>query len=72
MRWLLIHQVLITTTEIMENRELIYEMAKRLSMVIEVWKAGEYIGKYKFIDNKLHKLKEDEKVLQVQTRQTSL
>ena len=56
----------------MENRELIYEMAKRLSMVIEVWKAGEYIGKYKFIDNKLHKLKEDEKVLQVQKRETSL
>ena len=49
----------------MENRELIYEMAKRLDMVIEVWKASEYIGKYKFIDNKLHKLKEDEKMLQV-------
>ena len=58
--------------KLMENRELIYEMAKRLSMVIEVWKAGEYIGKYKFIDNKLHKLKEDEKVLQVQKRETSL
>ena len=33
---------------------------------------GKYIGKYKFIDNKLHKFKEDEKVLQVQKRETSL
>ena len=57
-----------TTTKPMENRELIYEMAKRLNMVIEVWREGKYIGKYKFIDNKLHKLKEDEKVLQVQKR----
>lgn len=42
----------------MENRELIYEMAKRLDMIIEVWRDGKYIGKYKFIDGKLHKLKE--------------
>jgi hypothetical protein len=42
----------------MENRELIYEMAKRLDMVIEVTKKGEYIGKFKFINNKLHKLNE--------------
>jgi hypothetical protein len=42
----------------MENRELIYEMAKRLDMVIEVTKEGKYIGKYKFINNKLHKLNE--------------
>ena len=27
-----------------ENRELIYEMAKRLDMVIEVWKKGIYFG----------------------------
>ena len=44
-----------------ENRDLIYEMAKRLDMVIEVTKKGEYIGKYRFINDKLHKLKEDEK-----------
>ena len=56
------------TNKNMENRELIYEMAKRLNMVIEVWREAKYIGKYKFIDNKLHKLKEDEKVLQVQKR----
>jgi hypothetical protein len=42
----------------MENRELIYEMAKRLNLVIEVWKKGIYYGKYRFIDGKLFKLKE--------------
>jgi hypothetical protein len=42
----------------MENRELIYEMAKRLDLVIEVTKKGEYIGKFRFINNKLHKLNE--------------
>jgi hypothetical protein len=45
----------------MENKDLIYEMAKRLDMIIEVTKARKYIGKYRFINNKLHKLKEDEK-----------
>lgn len=43
----------------MENKELIYEMAKRLDMIIEVTKAGKYIGKYRFINDKLHKLKEE-------------
>ena len=42
----------------MENRELIYEMAKRLDMVIEVWKKGIYYGKYRFINGQLYKLKE--------------
>jgi hypothetical protein len=42
----------------MENKELIYELAKRLDMVIEVHKKGEYQGSYRFINNKLHKLKE--------------
>ena len=31
---------------IMENADLVYEMAKRLDMVIEVSKEGKYIGKY--------------------------
>jgi hypothetical protein len=44
-----------------ENRELIYELAKRLDMIIEVTKQGKHIGKYRFINDKLHKLKEDEK-----------
>jgi len=43
----------------MDNAELVYEMARRLDMVIEVTKEGKYIGKYKFIDGKLHKLKEE-------------
>lgn len=42
----------------MENAELIYELAKRLDMVIEVHKKGEYQGTYKFINDKLHKLKD--------------
>jgi hypothetical protein len=41
----------------MENRELIYDMAKRLDMIIEVWRNGEFVGEYKFIDGKLHKIK---------------
>jgi len=52
---------LIIFVENMENRELIYELAKRLDMIIEVTKEGKYIGKYRFINEKLHKLKEDEK-----------
>jgi hypothetical protein len=52
----------------MENRELIYELAEKLNMIIEVHKEGKYIGKFKFVEKKLYKLKEDEKVLQVQKR----
>jgi hypothetical protein len=57
----------------MENRELIYEMAKRLDMIIEVTKEGKYIGKYRFINNKLYKLNEEEnKELQnLQNRKTN-
>ena len=36
-------------------------MAKRLDMVIEVTKEGNHIGEYRFINDKLHKLKENEK-----------
>lgn len=46
----------------MENRELVYDLAKRLDLIIEVAKDNKYAGKYKFINNKLHKLKEDEKL----------
>jgi hypothetical protein len=60
----------------MENRDLIYEMAKRLDMVIEVTKKGEYIGKFRFINNKLHKLNEtrnddNKEVRNLQDRKTS-
>lgn len=47
----------------MENRELVYRLAENLNMIIEVWREGKYIGKFKFINGKLHKLNEDEKVL---------
>lgn len=46
----------------MDNRELIYELAKKLDLIIEVTKDGKYAGKYKFINNKLYKFKEDEKL----------
>jgi hypothetical protein len=36
-------------------------MAERLNMIIEVTKEGKYIGKYKYINKKLHKLNEDAK-----------
>ena len=60
----------------MENRELIYEMAKRLDMLIEVTKKGKYIGKFRFINNKLHKLNEtgsnnNKEVRNVQDRKTT-
>jgi hypothetical protein len=41
----------------MENKELIYEMAKRLNLVIEVWKNNVFVGTYKFINDKLVKIK---------------
>jgi hypothetical protein len=43
----------------MENRDLVYELAKKLDMIIEVTKKGEYIGKYRFINEKLHKLNDE-------------
>lgn len=60
----------------MQNRELIYDMSKRLDMVIEVTKKGEYIGKFRFINNKLHKLNEtrnddNKEVRNLQDRKTS-
>lgn len=45
----------------MENKELVYEMAKKLNMIIEVTKEDKYVGKFKFINNKLHKLNENDK-----------
>jgi hypothetical protein len=45
----------------MNNKELIYDFAKRLDFIIEVKKDGKYIGKYKYFNNKLHKLKKNEK-----------
>ena len=40
----------------MENKENIYELAKRLGLIIEVVKDG-VVSRYRFIDGKLFKLK---------------
>jgi hypothetical protein len=53
----------------MENRDLIYEMAKRLDMIIEVTKEGKYIGKYRFINEKLHKLNDQPEIENMQNLQ---
>lgn len=42
---------------LMDNKELIYEMAKTLGLVIEVWKGNEFVGAYRFFDGKLVKIK---------------
>jgi hypothetical protein len=44
----------------MENRELIYELAKRLDLIIEVKRGDSDPVKYRYFNNKLHKLKENE------------
>mgnify|MGYP003339260959 FL=1 len=46
----------------MENANLVYEMAERLETVIEVYKNDVYQGKYKVIDGKVYKLKENEEL----------
>lgn len=46
----------------MINSNLVYELAKKLDLIIEVTKKGKYVGKFKFIDDVLHKLKENEKL----------
>lgn len=43
----------------MENRELIYELAERLGAIIEVIKDDKLVGNFKFINGKLHKLKDE-------------
>jgi hypothetical protein len=43
----------------MENRDKIYELAQKLDMIIEVWRNDVYIGKFKFINGKLKKLKDE-------------
>lgn len=40
----------------MENKELIYQLAQKLNLIIEVTKNG-ITTTYKFIDGKLHKFK---------------
>lgn len=44
----------------MENSELIYELARRLDLIIEVKRGDSDTVKYRYFNNKLHKLKENE------------
>ena len=53
----------------MENRDLVYDLANRLDMIIEVTKKGDYIGKYRFINEKLHKLNEQPETKDMQNLQ---
>ena len=39
-----------------ENRENIYKLAELLGFVIEVYKNGVFIGKYKYVDGKVTKI----------------
>ena len=39
-----------------ENRENIYKLAELLDFVIEVYRNGVFIGKYKYIDGKVTKI----------------
>ncbi len=38
---------------------MIYDLAKRLDMVFEVWKDDVYIGKFKFVNGELKKIKDE-------------
>ena len=39
-----------------ENRDKIYKLAELLDFVIEVYRNGVFIGKYKYIDGKVTKI----------------
>jgi hypothetical protein len=39
-----------------ENRDNIYKLAELLDFVIEVYRNGVFIGKYKYIDGKVTKI----------------
>jgi hypothetical protein len=39
-----------------ENRENIYKLAELLDFVIEVYRNGVFIGKYRYIDGKVTKI----------------
>lgn len=40
-----------------QERELVYEMCRRLGLVFEVWKDGVLVGTFKYVDDKIVKLK---------------
>jgi len=41
---------------VIENRENIYKLAKVLEFVIEVYRDGVFIGKYRYINGKITKI----------------
>lgn len=40
-----------------EEREKVYEMCRRLGLVFEVWKDGVLVGVFKYVHDKIVKLK---------------
>lgn len=40
-----------------EEREMVYEMCRRLGLVFEVWKDGVLVGVFRYENNKIVKLK---------------
>lgn len=40
-----------------EERQRVYEMCRRLGLVFEVWKDGVLVGTFKYVDDKIVKLK---------------
>lgn len=40
-----------------EERQRVYEICRRLGLVFEVWKDGVLVGTFKYVDDKIVKLK---------------
>ena len=40
-----------------EERNRVYDMCKKLGLVFEVWKDGVLVGTFKYVDDKIVKLK---------------
>lgn len=40
-----------------EERQRVYDMCKKLGLVFEVWKDGVLVGVFKYVDDKIVKLK---------------
>ena len=40
-----------------EERQRVYDMCKKLGLVFDVWKDGVLVGTFKYVDDKIVKLK---------------
>lgn len=40
-----------------EEKKMVYEMCRRLGLVFEVWKDGVLVGRFKYVNDKIVKLK---------------